>query len=136
MRLCFFLLYSCPRTHPPDTYQYENAHFSRNGKLPVSYKGAYSPDVTADKAYDFLEQALAARADDDDKPFFLGVAPIAPHANMIPFPYEGTPPKYAARHAHLFKDYKIPRTANFNPDEVFYTVMSHSLSCYRERKHY
>ncbi|CAK7216858.1 hypothetical protein SEUCBS140593_003005 [Sporothrix eucalyptigena] len=95
----------------PYTYQYENAHFSRNGGKPVSYKGQYSPDVTTEKMHEFLDMAL-----DKEEPFFLGVAPIAPHANMIPAPLEATPPVYAKRHAHLFKDYKIPRTDNFNPD--------------------
>ncbi|KAB5511536.1 arylsulfatase [Coniochaeta sp. 2T2.1] len=97
----------------PYTYEYENAHFTRNGEKPVSYKGQYSPDVTTDKAYDFLNQALEKA----DEPFFLGIAPIAPHSDMVINPYSGKPPKYAARHAHLFKDYKIPRTENFNPDE-------------------
>ncbi|CAK7232387.1 hypothetical protein SBRCBS47491_008252 [Sporothrix bragantina] len=97
----------------PYTYQYENAKFSRNGGKPVSYKGQYSPDVTTDKMLEFLDMALDKN---DDQPFFLGVAPIAPHANMVIDPLELRPPVYAKRHAHLFKDYKIPRTENFNPD--------------------
>lgn len=51
------------------------------------------------------------------EPFFIAVAPVAPHSNMAG---EGTKqsdlPRYAERHAGLFLDYKIPRTANFNPD--------------------
>lgn len=35
---------------------------------------------------------------------------------MVQKPYSGNAPKYAKRHAHLFKDYKIPRTENFNPE--------------------
>lgn len=86
---------------------------TRNGEPPVSYAGQYSPDVVATKAYDFLDEAAL-----HPEPFFLAVAPIAPHSNV-----KFTPPMafdtafYAERHAHLFKDYKIPRTANFNPDE-------------------
>lgn len=91
-----------------------NGHFSRNGGKPVSYKGQYSPDVTANKAYDLLNMAL----DRPDQPFFLGIAPIAPHSDLVQVPYSGGAPKYAKRHAHLFKDYKIPRGSNFNPEKV------------------
>lgn len=70
--------------------------------------------MTADKAYGFLDEAL----EKPDQPFFLAIAPIAPHADMVQEPYSGRPPKYAERHSHLFKDYKIPRTENFNPEKV------------------
>lgn len=87
---------------------------TRNGATPVSYKGQYSPDVVAAKAYGFLDEAALH----PNEPFFLAVAPIAPHANARFLPPGGTDaPKYAPRHAHLFKDYKIPRRTNFNPDE-------------------
>lgn len=96
----------------PYTYQYYGAKMSRNGAKPVSYDGQYSPDVVASKAYELLDQAA-----EHDRPFFLAVAPIAPHSNVH---FEnGKPvfdlPQYADRHKHLFKDYKIPRTADFNP---------------------
>ncbi|WPH02265.1 Hypothetical protein R9X50_00512100 [Acrodontium crateriforme] len=99
----------------PYTYEYYNAHMSRNHQKPVSYTGQYSPDVIAEKAYGFLDEALS-----HDDPWFLAVAPVAPHSDTkinndgsVTFSL----PKYAPRHAHLFNDYKIPRTANFNPDE-------------------
>ncbi|CAK7224015.1 hypothetical protein SBRCBS47491_005405 [Sporothrix bragantina] len=98
----------------PHTYEYDNAHFTLNGRPPRRYKGAYSPDVTAEKAYGFLDKAIAQS---DDKPFFLGIAPIASHGHMTQQPFHAEPPRYADRHAHLFKDYKIPRTDNFNPEE-------------------
>lgn len=99
----------------PFTYQYYSAHMSRNGGPPVSYEGQYSPDVTADKANGFLREALER----PDEPFFLVHAPVAPHAD---FKFVGgveiTEPKYAPRHAHLFKDYVIPRDdESFNPKE-------------------
>lgn len=94
------------------TYEYYNTYMTRNGETPVSYSGQYSPDVVARKAYDFLDEAAL-----HDEPFFLGVAPVAPHSNVKTVPFiEMDAPRYALRHAHLFKDYKIPRTANFNPD--------------------
>jgi len=97
----------------PNTYEYYNAMMTRNGGEPVSYKGKYSPDVTFEKAYDFLDEATM-----HSDPWFLTVAPIAPHSNIkLRPPYEPDMPAYAERHAHLFKDYKIPRDANFNPDK-------------------
>lgn len=98
-----------------DTYEYENGHFSRDGGEPVSYAGQYSPDVVAEKAYGFLDDALA---ESKQQPFFLAIAPIAPHGDMVQRPFSARPPKYASRHAHLFKDYKIPRTENFNPERA------------------
>ncbi|EME43950.1 hypothetical protein DOTSEDRAFT_171886 [Dothistroma septosporum NZE10] len=99
----------------PYTYEYFNAHMTRNGEGPVAYTGLYSPDVVAQKAYGFLEEAVLHK----DRPFFIGVAPIAPHSNMRIDVENGEfskdTPFYAERHAHLFKEYKIPRTANFNP---------------------
>ncbi|KIW17914.1 hypothetical protein PV08_05109 [Exophiala spinifera] len=115
----------------PSTYRYYNATFQRNRDPPVSYEGQYSIDVIAEKANGFLE--LAAQG---DKPFFLGIAPPAPHTNVelhlehIP---EGPiiippdpddiakmvtfqPPLPAKRHEHLFKDVRLPRTPNFNPE--------------------
>jgi N-acetylglucosamine-6-sulfatase len=99
----------------PYTYEYYNAHMSRNGGKPVSYKGQYSPDVTAAKAYGFLEEATQ-----HSEPWFLTVSPIAPHSTMKIVPaeeYNADMPEYAERHKHLFKDYVIPRDANFNPEK-------------------
>ena len=61
----------------PFTYQYYNASMSRNGNAPVNYLGQYSNDLVANKAYGFLDDAITA-----GKPFFLGVAPIAPHCEF------------------------------------------------------
>lgn len=96
----------------PHTYQYRNATMTRNGAPPVNYAGKYSPDVTAEKAYGFLHEALA-----HDEPFFLVHAPIAPHGtvDLVPDFYSDMP-GYDERFAHLFKDYKIPRDENHNPD--------------------
>jgi arylsulfatase A-like enzyme len=97
----------------PFTYQYWNATSTRNGQTPVNHAGKYSPDLTAQSAFDFLEEAIG----DGDTPFFLTVAPIAPHADVTLYPeIIAGPPKVAPRHQHLFKDYKIPRTENFNPE--------------------
>lgn len=100
----------------PFTYQYYNVSTTRNGEPPVNIVGEYSPDLTANSAYGFLEEALAEA---DQKPFFLTVAPVAPHADVTIYPkMDAGPPKVAERHRHLFQDYKVPRTYNFNPDHA------------------
>ena len=114
----------------PFTYRYYNATFQRNQDPPVSYEGQHSVDVIAGKANGFLEEAAKG-----DKPFFLGIAPPAPHTNVQfnieDVPKDGIiippdpddiaklvtfqPPLPAHRHEHLFKGVKLPRTPNFNP---------------------
>lgn len=73
------------------------------------------------KAQSLLRDAVIA-----EKPFFLTIAPIAPHGNINmngsaldenPV-FEHTAPVSAKRHEHLFEDVKVPRTVNFNPDTV------------------
>ncbi|KAK1845051.1 Arylsulfatase 3 [Colletotrichum chrysophilum] len=99
----------------PFTYSYLNATFQRNQDPPVSHEGEYSTDVLAGKALDFLDDAVAA-----SKPFFLGIAPVAPHSNVQSnvISNGSAPPIPAERHAHLFPDAIVPRTDNFNPEKV------------------
>ncbi|KAF2683011.1 arylsulfatase-like protein [Lentithecium fluviatile CBS 122367] len=105
----------------PFTYQYLNSTYQRNKDPPVRYEGEHTTDILAEKAYGFLEDAIA-----DEKPFFLTIAPVAPHSNVkfeaLPEPggkfnAEFEPPIPADRHVHLFPDAKVPRTDNFNPEE-------------------
>jgi N-acetylglucosamine-6-sulfatase len=101
----------------PYTYQYWNAQMTRNGQEPVSYSGQYSIDVVAEKSLGFLRDALAQQ-----DPFFLTIAPIAPHSNWVIDPEHDLSyleePKSAPRHQHLFEDYIIPRTKSFNAPVV------------------
>ncbi|KAI1391544.1 Arylsulphatase [Hypoxylon trugodes] len=118
----------------PYTYNYRNSTFQRKGEAPRSYEGHYSTDVLAEKAYGLLDDAVEA-----GKPFFLVAAPIAPHANvemnltsdgshdLKDLPFEFTEPVPAERHKHLFQDEKVPRTANFNPDEPSGANWIHTL---------
>ncbi|KAI8073302.1 alkaline-phosphatase-like protein [Gongronella butleri] len=97
----------------PFTYIYDRPVFSINGEKPVFYKDQYQTDVIHAKAVRALKNQ-----ENTDKPFFLWVAPMAPHSNFAFEEGPGivtTPPISAARHAHLFKDVKVPRTPNFNP---------------------
>jgi hypothetical protein len=91
----------------------------------VYHPGEYSTDILASKAYGLLDEAVEAK-----DPFFLVVAPNAPHSN-VGWDTDGpddpigdgngqftmSAPIPAERHKHLFKDVKVPRTANFNPKE-------------------
>jgi N-acetylglucosamine-6-sulfatase len=99
-------------TRPSFTYEYYNATITHNGEPPVSFEGQYSPDLMSQYALGYLDDA-ASRSE----PFFIAVAPIAPHSNMrLQEPRQFDLPEYAKRHSGLFSDYQIPRTENFNPD--------------------
>ncbi|KAI8622884.1 arylsulfatase-like protein [Xylariaceae sp. FL1651] len=108
----------------PFTYWYMNSTYQRNQDPPISYEGQHSVDVLAKKAIALLDEAYNAK-----KPFFLGVAPVAPHSNIWSAAFkhgnhsnltevEFEPPVPAHRHAHLFEGVKVPRSANFNPDKA------------------
>lgn len=103
----------------PFTYSYLNSTYQRNRDSPVSYEGHHTVDVITEKALGFLDDGL-----NGDRPFFLTVAPIAPHSNVdasslgAEAPTVMTEPIPLDRHKSLFRDVKIPRTENFNPDQV------------------
>ncbi|SCV67034.1 BQ2448_5680 [Microbotryum intermedium] len=88
----------------PQTYDYWNASFGRVG-WPVQYHpGSYSTDVVKEKALGLIRDASQ-----ENKPFFVGIAPIAPHSHMAPESHSlgailFDVPQSAARHAHFFKD--------------------------------
>lgn len=102
-------------------YIYYNSSFQRNQEPPRNFPGEYSTDLVSDRSVSFLQHAADAK-----KPFFLTVAPIGPHTENI-FPSQpGTaplfnPPVPADRHKGLYKDARVPRTANFNPSQVSMT---------------
>jgi arylsulfatase A-like enzyme len=97
----------------PHTYDYLNATFQHDKEAPVSYAGNYSTDTLAGFGYELLDNAVS-----DGAPFFLTLAPIAPHSNVNPYVNGGafSAPIPAARHADLFPNVTVPRTANFNPE--------------------
>lgn len=85
----------------------------------------------AGKALGLLDDAVRELR---TKPFFLTVAPVGPHSNVIfkaatpgkPRSAHFGEPISAERHQQLFQDVKVPRTENFNPDRV---SKSEQLSC-------
>jgi N-acetylglucosamine-6-sulfatase len=86
-------------------YKQFDYSLNENGKI-VEYGHAeadYLTDVISRKATAFIHQAVEKR-----KPFFLHLAPFAPHEPATPAP----------RHRPLFADAKAPRTASFNEKEV------------------
>ncbi|KAL7910890.1 Arylsulphatase [Trichoderma velutinum] len=96
----------------PFTYQYYNVSTTKNGAPPTNPVGKYSTDIVAESASEFLDHALQ-----DDSPFFITLAPIAPHALVTESSLGAfDPPQVAERHEGLFPEYRIPRTPNFNPD--------------------
>ncbi|CEL03708.1 hypothetical protein ASPCAL04854 [Aspergillus calidoustus] len=102
----------------PYTYSYLNSTYQRNQDAPVSYEGRHTIEVITEKALGFLDDALAG-----ERPFFLTVAPVAPHSNVDPgavdavVPPVMTEPIPLDRHKDLFDGVTVPRTEHFNPDE-------------------
>lgn len=104
----------------PDTYIYYNASTQRNNEPPKWNPGVYSTDLVGSDALAYLDEAS-----ESDRPFFVGVAPIGPHGEVYRITTEDGetkngffPPVPADRHKHLFPGLKVPRTPNFNPEEV------------------
>ncbi|KAK2759320.1 hypothetical protein FQN54_002798 [Arachnomyces sp. PD_36] len=94
----------------PFTYVYNKPVFSTNGGRPKHYSG-HQTDVIRAKAVDRLETLLA----NPDEPWFLQVAPVAPHLQFNES--IKIPPVPATRHEDLFPGLKAPRTPNYNPQD-------------------
>jgi arylsulfatase A-like enzyme len=89
----------------PLTYQYYGTMLNENGSLHT-YPGRYSTDLYARKA-----EALIRRAADDERPFFLFVGFLAPHAGgprELDDPVGLATPVPAARHRELFAAEPLP----------------------------
>lgn len=102
----------------PGTYRYLDGIMTLDNQEYRSIAGNYSTDVVANRSLEFLGDAIAA-----GKPFFLGVTPIGPHANLDANGF--TTPIPAERHENLFPNVKVPRTRNFNPTKVY----THDQKC-------
>ena len=94
--------YSAVKGNPYSEYDYtlnENGKEVTYGKTPQDY----GTDVYFGKALDFLKRNAASK-----QPFFIYLAPYAPHAPYTPAP----------RHADLFPGVQAPRTPNYNEADV------------------
>ena len=72
-----------------------------NDNSVVSYQHAYQTDLLTERAVDFISKAGSS-------PFFLLVAPGAPHSPAEP----------AERHVGAYTGHGAPRTADFNEDDM------------------
>ncbi|KAJ6787474.1 hypothetical protein PWT90_02698 [Aphanocladium album] len=94
----------------PNTYVYNDAIFTLDNQPFERFTGEYSTDLIAKRSLEFLKQGIDAK-----KPFFLGVAPIAPHSELTDTFREPVP---ADRHQDFFPDAQVPRNKNFNPAQA------------------
>jgi len=94
--------YSPSRGSP---YKEFNYYLNENGTL-VGYglgETDYMTDVLSQKVDDYLRRPVT-----DPAPFFIYLAPYAPHEPSIPAP----------RHASMFTELQVPRTEGFNEADV------------------
>ena len=78
---------------------YFGPHFSDSGNLLKTTKDTYQTDYIGAQALSMLKKR------DTKKPFFIYIAPFAPHAPSLPAP----------RHANLFSNINAPRYSSYNP---------------------
>jgi len=93
----------------PSAHRMYGYTLNENGTL-VDYgtePSDYQTDVYADKAVDFVQRSAPG------EPFFLSVAPLAPHMEL-----NDTGPRPAPRHQGAFADAALPRPASFNEKDV------------------
>lgn len=101
----------------PGTYIFYNSTMARNHEPFRNLPGEYSTDLVASAAVGFLDDAISGAS---TRPFFLGIAPIAPHSETVvnPRPARFLPPVPAKRHEGLFAKVTVPRTPGFNPEDA------------------
>ncbi|KAI0137520.1 arylsulfatase [Xylariales sp. AK1849] len=88
----------------PYTYAYNTVVMSSDGETPISYHNYHQTDVIRAKALDRLEYLSH-----QDKPFYLTIAPTAPHFSNIGIPVP------LSRHDESCPGAANPRAPNFNP---------------------
>ena len=101
----------------PSTYGYFDFTLNHNGHLRHfgTDPDDYSTDVQADIATREIRRAV-----DADEPFYLNIAPTAPHTVAVESSArrEGTPAVPAPRDADVFADAELPRYPNFNEADI------------------
>ncbi|KAJ7257648.1 arylsulfatase [Mycena rebaudengoi] len=101
----------------PGMYSYLNSTWQTGTDAPETFPGQHIQDLTNERAY-----ALPDEAVEQDAPFFLTIAPVAPHAQFIDNPSnpplftDVSPPIPQEKFRNSFPDAKVPRTPNFNPE--------------------
>jgi arylsulfatase A-like enzyme len=101
----------------PSTYSYYGYTINHNGKLKTygTKPSDYSTDVYAGLAVSAIKKAVKK-----GKPFFLGLAPNAPHTVAVESgaTREGSPAVPAPRDANVFADAELPRYPNFDEADI------------------
>jgi arylsulfatase A-like enzyme len=101
----------------PSTYDYYGYTLNNNGKLKTYGRkpSDYSTDVYTGIAVRSIEKASKT-----GKPFFLNLAPNAPHTVAVQSraTMEGTPALPPPRYANRFANTPIPRYPNFNEADM------------------
>jgi N-acetylglucosamine-6-sulfatase len=101
----------------PSTYGFYGFTLNHNGRLKTYARtpANYSTDVYARLADDAITTAAQRRG-----PFFLSLAPNAPHTEAVTSRAraEGTPAIPAPRHATRFANARMPRYPNFNEADL------------------
>lgn len=78
------------------------------GEAAINHEGTYQMDLIVQKSIAMFQQALSS-----SQPFFLGIAPTAPHMEVQlngSFTEPIPPPEYAG----LFNETVVPRVPNYN----------------------
>ncbi|KAG2435121.1 hypothetical protein HXX76_007206 [Chlamydomonas incerta] len=110
----------------PFTFEYYCPAFALDGGPPTMYPAQYVTDVVGAKARALLRSA-AADAAATGRPFYLQVAPPAPHHSMH-YDFNATgglrarhwyPPVPADRHWEAFSGAALPRPDSFNPRSLW-----------------
>ena len=109
-----------PDGYTGGTYTMYGYTLNENGAI-VHYGGTpdqenafvYQTDVYSSKAQDFVHRRAPSR-----KPFFLSVAPLAPHSESAACMCVGNNPRAAPRHEGLLSLQAAPRTPSFNEADV------------------
>ena len=88
-------------------YKGFNYTMNHNGSMEAYGKADadYLTDVISNAAAQFIRSSVEQHP---DKPFFIYLAPYAPHAPAIPAP----------RHENMFKNLKVPHGSSFNESDV------------------
>ncbi|KAF9899686.1 hypothetical protein BX616_002894 [Lobosporangium transversale] len=99
----------------PNIYTFYSPTFSTNDGPLEAHSGVYQTDIISDKSIAILD----GLAQNKSQPFLFVISPTAPHDEVWVNGTSGvlfTPPIPAKRHEGLFKNVKVPRVPNFNPD--------------------
>jgi len=103
-------------TVDPSTYKYYNTTFNNNGKLKTY--GTKPSDYSVDVASRIADRAIRT-ATKKGKPFFLNLAPVAPHTyENGDARAEGTPAIPAPRDMDEYATAELPRLPNFDEADI------------------